>query len=78
VTQIHHCLREKGVIISPRIVSNRLDRYQELLAVSLTERERVKQVISAQEYVVLAIEGMQPDVGHEVLWVIRDCISPEI
>jgi hypothetical protein len=35
-------------------------------------------VISEQEYVVLALDGMQPDVGHEVLWVIRDCISGEI
>ena len=24
------------------------------------------------------IDGLQPDVGHEVLWVIRDCLSEEI
>lgn len=78
VTQIHGCLREKGVIISVRSVSNLLNRYDELLAVSLTDTERIQKVISAQEYVVLAIDGMQPDVGHEVLWVIRDCISQEI
>lgn len=28
--------------------------------------------------VILAIDGMQPEVGHEVLWVLRDCLSPEI
>jgi hypothetical protein len=28
--------------------------------------------------VVLAIDGLQPDVGHEVLWVIRDCLSGEV
>ena len=78
VTQIHKCLRDKGIIISPRSVSNLLDRYDELLAVSLTDMERLKKVISTQEYVVLAIDGMQPDVGHEVLWVIRDCVSQEI
>jgi hypothetical protein len=27
--------------------------------------------------VVLALDGMQPDVGHEVLWVIRDCLTGE-
>jgi hypothetical protein len=27
---------------------------------------------------VLAIDGMQPDVGHEVLWVVRDCLSGEV
>lgn len=78
VTQIHQSLRERGVIISPRSVSNLLDRYDEILAVSLTETERIKQVIIKQEYVILAIDGMQPDVGHEVLWVIRDCVSQEI
>ena len=24
---------------------------------------------------MLAIDGLQPEVGHEVLWVIRDCLS---
>jgi hypothetical protein len=28
--------------------------------------------------VILAIDGLQPDVGHEVLWVLRDCLSSEI
>jgi hypothetical protein len=28
--------------------------------------------------VILAIDGMQPEVGHEVLWVLRDCLSLEI
>ncbi|MBW4429913.1 MAG: hypothetical protein KME50_37600 [Nostoc desertorum CM1-VF14] len=31
-----------------------------------------------QGRVILAIDGMQPEIGHEVLWVIRDCISGEI
>lgn len=78
VTQIHQSLTNKGLIISPRTVSNLLDRYDELLAVSLTDNERLKHIISRQKYVILAIDGMQPDVGHEVLWVIRDCISQEI
>ena len=28
--------------------------------------------------VVLAIDGLQPDVGHEVLWVVRDCLSGQV
>lgn len=27
---------------------------------------------------ILGIDGLQPDVGHEVLWVVRDCLSGEI
>ena len=33
---------------------------------------------SQQGQVILAIDGMQPDVGHEVLWVVRDCLSGEV
>lgn len=27
---------------------------------------------------ILAIDGLQPDIGHEVLWVVRDCLSGEV
>ena len=27
---------------------------------------------------MLAVDGLQPDVGHEVLWVLRDCLSGEV
>src|SRR5262249_53235310 len=27
--------------------------------------------------VILALDGLQPDVGHEVLWVLRDVVSGE-
>lgn len=27
---------------------------------------------------MLALDGVPPDVGHEVLWVLRDCISGEV
>ena len=28
--------------------------------------------------VILALDGLQPDVGQEVLWVLRDCLSGEV
>lgn len=31
-----------------------------------------------QRRLILALDGLQPDVGHEVLWVLRDCISGEV
>ncbi len=47
--------------------------------VSITERhERIKARLQKQGRVILAIDGLQPDVGHEVLWVVRDCLSEEI
>jgi hypothetical protein len=35
-------------------------------------------VLTDQKRVILAVDGLQPDVGHEVLWVARDCLSGEI
>jgi hypothetical protein len=34
--------------------------------------------LAAQGRVILAIDGLQPDVGHEVLWVVRDVLSGTI
>ena len=78
VPEIHASLRERGVEIAERSVTNLLDRYDELLAVSLTDSARRQGVLAGQGRVILALDGMQPDVGHEVLWVIRDCLSGEV
>jgi hypothetical protein len=63
---------------SERSVTNLLDRYDELLSLRLTDSARLREVVRTQGRVVLAIDGLQPDVGHEVLWVVRDCLSSEV
>ena len=78
VPEIHQALLARDVGVSERTVTNLLDRYDELLAVALSDDRRLKQLLSGQGRVVLAIDGLQPDVGHEVLWVIRDCLSGEV
>jgi hypothetical protein len=78
VPQIHQQLQQRGLCISQRSVSELLARYDELLAVSLNNSERLKALVKQQGRAILAIDGMQPDVGHEVLWVIRECLSGEI
>jgi len=78
VPEIHKRLREQGVAIAERSVTNLLDRYDELLATSLSDSARLRQRLAAQGRVILALDGLQPDVGHEVLWVIRDCLSGEV
>jgi hypothetical protein len=55
-----------------------LDRYDELRAVSLTDSLRLRGLLASQGRVILALDGLQPDVGHEVLWVVRDCLSGEV
>src|SRR5512135_3653417 len=78
VPEIHRELTRRGVAIALRSVSNLLDRYDELRALATVDRERLHALLRKQRRVVLAIDGLQPDVGHEVLWVLRDCLSGEI
>ncbi len=51
---------------------------RELVTLRITDQERIKAQLQKQGHVILAIDGLQPDVGHEVLWVVRDCLSEEI
>jgi hypothetical protein len=78
VPEIHVALRQRGVEIAERSVTNLLDRYDELLATSVTSPRRLRRVLQGQGGVILALDGLQPDVGHEVLWVVRDCLSGEV
>jgi hypothetical protein len=78
VPEIHGELIRRGLTLCTRTVSNLLDRYDELLALSLTDAQRLRRVTATAGRVILAIDGLQPDVGHEVLWVLRDVLSGEV
>ncbi len=78
VPEIHRELRGRGVAVSERTVTNLLDRYEELVALRLSDRAALREKLGAQGRVVLALDGLQPDVGHEVLWVVRECLSGEV
>jgi len=78
VPEIHQQLRQQGICVSQRSVSHLLERYDELLSLGLTNKQRLQDIVRGHKQVILAIDGMQPDVGHEVLWVIRECLSGEI
>jgi hypothetical protein len=76
--EIHAELVRRGVPICARSVGNLLDRYDELLALSCSDAGRLKRITAAAGRVILALDGLQPDVGHEVLWVLRDVLSGEV
>jgi hypothetical protein len=78
VPEIHRELLGRGVSVSERSVTNLLDRYEELVTLRLTERSALREKLNDQRRAILAIDGLQPDVGHEVLWVVRECISGEV
>src|SRR5205823_9003506 len=39
---------------------------------------RLQDMLRQQGRVILALDGLQPDVGHDVLWILRDCLSGEV
>jgi hypothetical protein len=78
IPEIHRELTGRGLVVAPRTVTNLLDRYDELRALATADPKRLEPLLRHPHRVILAIDGLQPDVGHEVLWVLRDCVSGEI
>jgi hypothetical protein len=78
IPEIHHELTRRGIVAAQRTVTNLLDRYDELRALATADPQRLGPLLRPQGRVILAIDGLQPEVGHEVLWVLRDCLSGEV
>lgn len=78
IGEIHQHLKERQVLVCERTVEHALHRYEELVTVHLHHRERLQTRFREQGRAILALDGLQPDVGHEVLWVIREVLSGEI
>jgi len=77
VPEIHRDLQAQGVIVAARTVDYLLARYDELVSVALEAPER-RVALRQQGRLILALDGLQPDKGHEVLWVVREVLSGEI
>ena len=78
VPEIHQELQRAGVQIAERTVKHLIQRYEELVTVHVTDRERIQEILKKQGRALLSIDGLQPDVGNEVLYVVREVISHEI
>ena len=60
VPEIHHALRERHLAIAQRTVTYLLERYEELLALRLADQTRLKDCLTQQGRVILAIDGLHP------------------
>src|SRR5437016_11008770 len=78
IPQIHEELVRRGLQVAQRSVTDQLYRYEELLALHLADVQRLQERLAHQQQVILSLDGLQPDVGQEVLWVLRDCVSGEV
>jgi len=77
IPEIHQALQAREVRLAERTVTNLVHRYEELLALHMADPARLARHLQWRrpQRVVLAIDGLQPDQGHEVLWVLRDVLS---
>jgi hypothetical protein len=76
--EIQQELRRRRVALAPRTVLHLLERYDERVALSLADPLRLQHVTKAHGRVIFALDGLQPDVGHEVWWVLRDGLASEV
>jgi hypothetical protein len=76
--EIHRDLTARHLVVARRSVCNLLDRYDELRALAAMDCKRLYPLLLEEGRAILAIDGLQPDVGHEVLWVIRECLTGQV
>lgn len=76
--QIHAALVGRQVQISQRNVQYLLERYDELVTLSVQNDPARRARLNAQGRLILALDGLQPDVGHEILWIVRELLSGEV
>jgi hypothetical protein len=70
VPEIHRALTGRGVVMAPRTVDSLLARYEALVSVTLASPAR-RARLHQQGRLSLAVDGLPPDQGHEVLWGVR-------
>ncbi len=58
--------------LSEDAIAKYLRRYQVMLAARQQDPERLRQEYQAVDHLILSIDGLQPEKGHETLYVVRE------
>ena len=61
-----------GIVLSDDAIEDYLQRYQCMLAARQQDLERLKEEYRSTRSVMLSIDGLQPEKGHETLYVVRE------
>jgi hypothetical protein len=79
VPQIRHELRDRyGIQLSEDAIEKHLRRYQTMLAARHQDLDQLRAVYADTESVVLTIDGLQPEKGHETLYVVRELVQKRV
>jgi hypothetical protein len=78
--EIADALNERGVVTSERYAQTLYERYQTLLSVSLDDhvKQTLTETTAENGGIILSMDGVQPEKGNEMLYVIREVFSGTI
>jgi hypothetical protein len=60
------------IALSDDAVEKYLRRYQQMLAARQQDPDRLRQEYQTADHLILSIDGLQPEKGHETLYVVRE------
>lgn len=79
VPQIRHELRDTyAIVLSEDAIEKQLRRYQSMLAARHQDLDLLRVAYSDTDSVVLTIDGLQPEKGHETLYVVRELVKKRV
>jgi hypothetical protein len=79
ISQIQADLRDDyGIKLSDDAIAKSLRRYQVLLAARQQDPESLRRQYESVDQIILSIDGLQPEKGHETLYVVRELTAKRV
>lgn len=66
------------IAISEDSISRYLNQYQNMVAASREDAEALRELYAGTQKIVLTIDGLQPEKGHETLYVVRELTQKRV
>jgi hypothetical protein len=71
-------LDDYGIKLSDEAISNYIHRYQIMLAARQQDPEVLRRQYESVDEIILTIDGLQPEKGHETLYVVRELTQKRV
>jgi hypothetical protein len=79
VSQIRGALQDDfGITLSADAIENYIRSYQAMLAARQQDPEALRRLYEPVEEIILTIDGLQPEKGHETLYVVRELTQKRV
>jgi hypothetical protein len=67
-----------GITLSADAIADHIQRYQVMLAARQQDPESLRRQYQSVDKIVLSIDGLQPEKGHETLYVVRELTQKRV